>query len=375
MPLYAGARADIKASDRPHAGLWYDKFANEWTGLDEDSPKFNKDKWTSAFVKAPNERLWNADLLVEAVERQRRLASALRGKVLLLTSTSRFVTGLGRSHPVENGFAWHPTLGTPYLPGSGLKGVLKSWLEWAHEGEAFDRKDEILGTAKQAGSVVFLDLLPAVPARLVAEIMTPHYSDYYKDGDVPGDWISPNPIPFLAVEANQSWQAAVLPRRSMKGSNENPAKLAAAALVEALAWLGAGAKTAVGYGRFEMDHVAIQLLDAELAEARRAAEERARLQRETAGLSLLAVDFYRQSRDELWAVSKDTFVQSAMYGPWLARLEEDPDPQALRMLRQLVETHFTGLLSNPNRTEGKKNKPAFKDRQREFARRLNALGE
>ncbi|MBA2558131.1 MAG: type III-B CRISPR module RAMP protein Cmr6 [Chloroflexi bacterium] len=374
LPLYAGSREAPEPRERPHAGLWYDKFASKWKGLEGLSPEFGKAEWTAAFARATGNGVWDLDLLGEAVERQRRLAAALGGQVLLLTSTARFVTGLGRSHPVENGFAWHPTLGTPYLPGSGLKGVLKSWLEWSREGEAYDRRDEILGAPETVGSVAFLDLLPVGPPHLVADIMTPHYADYYQDGKTPGDWMSPVPIPFLAVEAGQSWQCVVLAGRRDGGQGESLAKLAAAALAEALAWLGAGAKTAVGYGRFEVDEAGTQRLEAERDEARLAAEERARLKRETAGLSPLAVEFHHQRRDNAWDTVKDAFVQTAMYGGWMERLEGNPDPAALRMMRELVDRHFPGLLSDPDRMEGKKNKPVFKDRQREFARRFNALG-
>jgi CRISPR-associated protein Cmr6 len=36
---------------------------------------------------------------------------------------------LGNPHPVEKGFLWHPTLGTPSLPGSGVKGLVRAWVE------------------------------------------------------------------------------------------------------------------------------------------------------------------------------------------------------------------------------------------------------
>jgi CRISPR-associated protein Cmr6 len=382
-PLHSEARTVSIPAAPFHTGLWYDKFADLWDIERLYDPEVRRDKeekergvfdkigWVNATAVGPG---WAGDLLGEAVERQRRVASALGGQVLLLTSTARFVTGLGRSHPVENGFAWHPTLGTPYLPGSGLKGVLKSWLDWSREGEAFERREEILGTPGVVGRVACLDLLPTGPPRLVAEIMTPHYADYYQDGKTPGDWMSPVPIPFLAVEAGQRWQCAVVPRRHEDDGSGPLVGLATAALREALSWLGAGAKTAVGYGRFEVDEAGTRRLEAEREEARRAAAERARLERETAGLSPLAVEFHQQRRDNAWHTEKDAFVQTAMYGGWLERLEGNPDSATLRMMRELVDRHFPGLLSDPDRTKGKKNEPVFKDRQREFARRFNALG-
>lgn len=40
-------------------------------------------------------------------------------------SIAPFVTGLGNEHPLENGFAFLNPYGLPYLPGSGVKGVLR----------------------------------------------------------------------------------------------------------------------------------------------------------------------------------------------------------------------------------------------------------
>ena len=40
-------------------------------------------------------------------------------------ATAPFTTGLGNEHPLENGFAFLNPYGLPYLPGSGVKGVLR----------------------------------------------------------------------------------------------------------------------------------------------------------------------------------------------------------------------------------------------------------
>jgi hypothetical protein len=78
--------------------------------------------------------------------------------------------------------------------------------------------------------------------------MTPHYADYYGSGDVPGDWLSPVPIPFLSVAAGTAFQFGIAPR-TIDGKEH--LECVAEWLKNALQWLGAGAKTAVGYGRFE----------------------------------------------------------------------------------------------------------------------------
>jgi CRISPR-associated protein Cmr6 len=76
---------------------------------------------------------------------------------------------------------------------------------------------------------------------------------------------------------------------------------------------------------------------------------------------------------EKWDQDKNAFTKEGVIEGWLTRLETTPNADAIHRLRDLVNHHFPGLLANPEKTEGKKNKPAFKSRQRQFASRLNAL--
>src|ERR1035441_6966625 len=76
--------------------------------------------------------------------------------------TNPFSTG--RSHPVENGFVWHPTLGVPYLPGSSIKGLIGQ-----------PDRENVLGSKTRVGRVICLDAVPTCPVRLEADVMTPHY--------------------------------------------------------------------------------------------------------------------------------------------------------------------------------------------------------
>jgi len=48
-----------------------------------------------------------------------------QGLRLYATAVAPFTTGLGIEHPLENGFAFLNPYGLPYLPGSGVKGVLR----------------------------------------------------------------------------------------------------------------------------------------------------------------------------------------------------------------------------------------------------------
>ena len=256
LPLYKAARKHPPhRDDNGNAGLWFDKFCNQWTvngpnwtitndNRDDNNPKL---VWIKTLTE---ERVGMATELRESATRLAAMINSQGGRWTILTTTSRFVTGLGRSHPVENGFAWHPTLGTPYLPGSSIKGLIRAW---AHRDA--DRipdcrtLERLLGSHEKVGSICILDAIPVQPVQLEADIMTPHYAGWTKE-DPPGDWRSPIPIPFLVTAAATPFLFGIIPHRARSESD----------LIEVFGWLksaiacsGAGAKTAVGYGRFRED--------------------------------------------------------------------------------------------------------------------------
>ena len=270
-PLY-GSVGPQGCDPSAHAGLWYDKFCNQWQGQDWAQCKVNKLPWIKTVTERPVGR---DSLLSEYATRRRQMVDALGGKCLDLVTESRFVTGLGREHPVENGFAWHATLGTPYLPGSSIKGIARARARQFAIPGADSNSELILGNLEQVGRVILLDALPLEPVKLEADVMTPHYGSYYQplsreglakgsfdvmtphygsyyqslnpDRDPPGDWMSPVPIPFLVVAPEARFQFALVPRTRSAASCLPTVE---GWLREALAWLGGGAKTAVGYGRF-----------------------------------------------------------------------------------------------------------------------------
>jgi len=259
-PLYKGSRdASLASAPAGNAGLWYDKFCNRWNKDWDGLGDTGKRDWIAKVANldgAAANRVGDAALLPELVRRQEALARGLGGQTFRLATAWRFVSGLGRSHPVENGFAWHHGLGVPYLPGSGVKGVARAWAGWAELGQ--DGIDRMFGpraeldAALRAGSVSFLDALPVAPVALGGDVMTPHYGPWYQQDalnkcKVPGDWHSPTPIPFLTVARDQTFQFALMPRTP---ADQADCEQAAALLKESLATLGAGAKTAAGYGVF-----------------------------------------------------------------------------------------------------------------------------
>lgn len=258
-PLYQpAAREPDCRPPQSNAGLWYDKFCNVWRHpgwtLSADGASNPKLDWIETVTGA----VGDADNLREAALRLLTLTRARGGQAQVFVTDEAFVTGLGRSHPVENGFAWHPTLGTPYLPGPSVKGMVRAWAEQESYGEIVDR---LLGSQGQVGDLCFLDAVPTRAPRLAADVMTPHYGGWSAK-EPPGDWRSPTPVFYLVTEPDVPFLFSVLPRRHGKDSKD--VVTAVGWLKEALYWAGAGAKTTIGHGRFRVDELATEELAAKL---------------------------------------------------------------------------------------------------------------
>ena len=302
-----------------HAGLWYDKFCNSWpsrswsmsSGGDGQNPKL---KWIQTVT---GRRVGTLGELSEHAVRIVRMVDGSGGHWSVFAACSRFVTGLGRSHPVENGFAWHPTLATPYLPGSSIKGMVRAWAKAEGESDARgSRLERLLGDRERTGTIAFLDAVPIEPVRLDADVMTPHYANWTSD-DPPGDWCSPTPIPFLTVAEGAKLLVGVIPRG---GAARNDVGVVMDWIAEALAWQGAGAKTAVGYGRFERDKTRAGELRGKLdAEERRARERERRRGMTPVERKIEKIVDQRPNRQEKPSV--------AVYGKALEGLWSDDDLQ------------------------------------------------
>ncbi len=182
----------------------------------------------------------------------------------------RFVTGMGGDHPLENGFAFHRLFGVPYLPGSGVKGLVRRTaricgIEENEEKRLFGPSIERAEQGQEeegAGALIFLDALPVEWPSLGIDIVNNHHPLWtsFVDGDRRrglGDlerasaagMDDPNPVFFLAVEDGLRFRFWVSARPGAEAS-EQDIDDAYDWLAIGLEYLGAGAKTAVGYGRF-----------------------------------------------------------------------------------------------------------------------------
>ncbi|NDP59531.1 MAG: type III-B CRISPR module RAMP protein Cmr6 [Oxalobacteraceae bacterium] len=271
LPIYRMMKEEHPNRIDPegNVGLWFTRFYSAfdatWKVGDE-----GKGNWIRTVEGPRGDRA----VLEAAANRSSMLGKALGAEVADFKTDWHFATGLGLSHPVENGFTWHHTLGLPYLPASGVKGLLRGWVEAWVEHPDVAARDAVIsrwfgaakgteGQVEGAGGLIFFDAIPTQPVTLACDVMTPHMGKWYEQGGqieresdfaerAPADWHSPVPVPFLVVK-QASFRFMIAPRlcgdKQGDAQAREDAKTAMAQLAEALEWLGAGAKTAAGYGR------------------------------------------------------------------------------------------------------------------------------
>lgn len=249
-----------------HPGLVFDRCLDLWQMGDRGLQPLDQKEltpWRRDFLRHYERLLPHLRPLLERhLAARGQLVAALGGVRLRAVTASRLVVGLGSGHPTETGMVWHPTLAVPYVPGSAVKGLVRAWAEpgrgW---GALADVKQVLLlfGDLEEVGqgALLFFDALPVAPPKLELDVVNVHYPDYYQKGEPPADYQSPNPITFLVVAPGQAFEFAL----AVRPGREVPAGLrdqAVQLLQEALGTLGAGGKTAAGYGLFEQFQVVEQ---------------------------------------------------------------------------------------------------------------------
>jgi CRISPR-associated protein Cmr6 len=188
---------------------------------------------------------------------QQATADPLRFRQVELALESRLFIGLTGGGMLETGCAISHSYGSPYIPGSSVKGVVKNQVLASRFGkeepqvvaELFgaDAKPDGAYPLGLSGLVVFHDawwVPDSAATPLIQEVVTTHHLDYYgQEGAVPAsDLDAPIPNAQLAVQG-----------RFLFVLEGPPAwlDLAAQMLSAALSWRGIGAKTRTGYGLFD----------------------------------------------------------------------------------------------------------------------------
>jgi CRISPR-associated protein Cmr6 len=216
---------------------------------------------------------------------QRWIALTQNAARFEMRARGRIIVGLGGKGPLEFGITLHPITGLPYIPGSALKGLCRSYallslaahekIKVEVETEAlkkldedlikgkYDHLPELLGAARyrqafgsqeNAGGCVFYD---AVLSNLqpdtrifTLDVMTPHFVKYYTNSGkkAPDDGDNPNPVSYITITEGVSFAFAIGRRTGF--ADDDTLKQARRWLRASLQELGVGAKTAQGYGVF-----------------------------------------------------------------------------------------------------------------------------
>lgn len=201
--------------------------------------------------------------------------------------TAPFVSGLGMTHPTETGLVLDHTSGVPYIPASSQKGVLRLahiintlcdengqwkdinellengiiiqdksghlWQEDAASKTIFgfsDKKNAL------AGQMIVLDAYPLEAPELGEEILNPHFMKYYSGERGPTEDQSPIPVKFLVVKPGAEFVFRLLLRlpfgKAFEKDQEKLFNLIKKNLRRAITEEGMGAKTSIGFGRFDI---------------------------------------------------------------------------------------------------------------------------
>lgn len=173
----------------------------------------------------------------------------------------RMVVGLGQSSILETSITLDRITGIPIIPGSALKGLAASYamlciFENTERQMVENHPDfkAIFGTQEESGKVIFLDAVPLETPVLEPDIMNNHYPDYYGDATgtiAPTPYQSPTPVYFLTLGKGSKFAFAI-GSRSVDQDSQRLVNLACDWLKYGLSELGIGAKTAAGYGYFQI---------------------------------------------------------------------------------------------------------------------------
>jgi CRISPR-associated protein Cmr6 len=213
-----------------------------------------------------------------------------------LKTAYRLVIGAGYPSFIENGFMFHHVYGIPYIPGETLKGLartvfilsvaeaikgetklskIEEGLSEEAEGISYQIPEKIniildnytienpvetfrriFGSKERRGQVIFFDAYPVdfnPSEHFEADIMNSHYGEYYQSGKAPADWLSPNPIHFLALKEGIVFEfnLGLAPLEPMEDNEEKLLLETARKLLEVgLKNFGVGNKKRKGYGWF-----------------------------------------------------------------------------------------------------------------------------
>ncbi len=254
--------------------------AAQFTG--EKFEFFKTDKGKVVFNVQPNYSKVDIEAIIKRYK-DNISKLGIETKSIMLKPDWRLIVGLGNESVYETSMTLHHIYGIPYIPGSAIKGVVRSYIITEKFGKGEQDSLDLEHAEKRAlsdqgfcdifgcpnssfyneskkGNVIFFDAFPLEPPHIEPDIMNPHYSSYYSDssGEIPpADYQNPIPIYFLTVKETpfefivgiREQNNAIIKNEKFK--DRTSLEVVYEYMKKALSEHGIGAKTAVGYGYFE----------------------------------------------------------------------------------------------------------------------------
>ena len=384
--------------DKANFGLYF----NKWVELNDRGRDRFKPKHKSKpehFIDSYGKCCCRTSQLKELLEKRQlqqsrfcEVMSRNGWNLIVITATLKtpFVTGLGMTHPTETGIVLDWTLGVPYVPATSFKGVFRfsfilsdaeSAPERVENGvwEAGDDFFALFGRTAEKGAddglrggIMVLDAYPLTIPKLDLDILNPHYPDYYRNAKrAPTEDQNPVPVKFLVVKPNVEFVFRILISQELSKNTLSKLKNT---LAKALERDGLGAKTALGYGKFQIvnkgEPQSILKMKEKEEAARKEAEEKAKLEAELASLPGDLAWLKRKEKENKWESDNGAFLNDVE-----SFFEEFPEPgaEAVELLTEWLDKKWKGIIANPDAVKGKKQKPKFKQRPRQLAKKINEL--
>jgi len=257
-------------------GLWYNKFipikdfdsckASDGRGNENNAVSYYNDTYKS--IKKDT----ISKLLDKKLSDQAGFCGSFSPKYEVVVFKAKLktplITGIGETHPHEVSMVFDHNVGIPYIPASGIKGIVrfahtlglcndirpekiksdKDGKKYFDDEEDWTNISQLFGTQEKRGSVIFLDAYPEKVPDIHVDIMNPHYGKYYIGESPPADYLDPKPLKFLTVAKDTVFIFRALVDKKIEGLIDK----VKAAFNKALTEEGVGAKTAVDYGLFDI---------------------------------------------------------------------------------------------------------------------------
>lgn len=278
IPASKDVQDFIRANKKINFSLLYNKYVyisekNNYNVCNDADKTTEAIKWYKNFYD-DYAKEGTAELLKQIHTRQRLFLASMAQWYDILemkaTTKTRFITGIGQSHPSETSIVLDHNLGIPYVPASSIKGLLRfTHVVSLIEGNKLDieekkkiNDDEIgdisyyYGTQQKCGSAIFLDAYSEKVPDLDIDIMNPHYAKYYQGEKPPADYLDPTPIKFLTVAIGTTFLFRALVPKKPDGEDGVSLIMDIKNIYEnALTKEGIGAKTSLGYGFFNVPEI------------------------------------------------------------------------------------------------------------------------